>query len=71
VYLWGIGFEVDPFSLHLFHDRHHKQQFIEAMKKEVQDQMDNGNFSFCKREDVPKEAQIIPGVWALKRKRKI
>jgi Reverse transcriptase (RNA-dependent DNA polymerase) len=48
-----------------------KLQFIAAMQKEVEDQMGNGNFQFHRRSTVPKGAQIIPGVWVLKRKCKI
>lgn len=48
-----------------------RAEFIKAMAKEVKDQMANGNFEYCKRSDVPKGAQVIPAVWALKRKRRI
>ena len=48
-----------------------KGQFILAMKKEVDDQMKNGNFSLIKKIDVPKDKIILPAVWQMKRKRDI
>ena len=48
-----------------------KRNFVEAMQKEVKDQMDNGNFVFTRRADVPPRSQVIPSVWAMKRKRRI
>lgn len=48
-----------------------KAEFIKAMQKEVNDQMKNGNFVYCRRANVPVGAQIIPAVWAMKRKRRI
>jgi hypothetical protein len=57
---------LDTMYLHEAMKQPDKGKFLEAMQKEVQDQMENGNFEFCKRSLVPKGAQIIPGVWALK-----
>ena len=45
--------------------------FQEAMKKEVNDQMENKNFSIIRRSDVPKGKTILPAVWQMKRKRDI
>ena len=42
-----------------------------AMQKEVNDQMENGNFSIIKRSEVPKGKIILPAVWQMKRKRNI
>jgi len=46
-------------------------KFREAMDKEVQDQMNNGNFKIIPRDKVPKDATILPAVWQMKRKRDI
>ena len=48
-----------------------RAEFIEAMKKEVKDQMDNGNFSIVLASTVPKGTTIFPAVWQMKRKRDI
>ena len=47
------------------------KNFQQAMQKEVDDQMKNGNFSIIKRSDVPKGKTILPAVWQMKRKRDI
>ena len=46
-------------------------QFQEAMVKEFVDQWDNGNFILKKRSEIPSDARILPGVWAMKRKRRV
>jgi hypothetical protein len=45
--------------------------FREAMVKEFQDQWDNGNFVLKQRSEIPSNTRILPGVWAMKRKRKV
>ena len=47
------------------------RKFAEAMKKEVQDQIDNGNFSVIKRSEVPEGEKVLPTVWQMRRKRDI
>ena len=37
-------------------------QFREAMIKEFVDQWDNGNFQLKKRDEIPDDARILPGV---------
>ena len=39
---------------------HDRMQFLQAMKKEVHDQMKNGNFSIVKHSQVPKDK---PALW--------
>ena len=48
-----------------------RDEFINAMQKEVTDQMENGNFSIVKTSEVPKDKTILPAVWQMKRKRDI
>ena len=49
-------------------DRNH---FIEAMKKEVNDQKENGNFVIVKRDQIPANKTILKSVWQMRRKRDI
>ena len=42
-----------------------------AMEKEVNDQIDNGNFSIIPQSKVPTGFRVFPGVWTLVRKRDI
>ena len=46
-----------------------QKEFISAMQTEVTDQKDNRNFLAILRSKVPKEAQVIPAIWQMKRKR--
>jgi len=45
--------------------------FRKAMDKEVEDQLQNGNFTIIHRSDLPKGATVLPAVWQMKRKRDI
>lgn len=47
------------------------EEFKKAMVKEVNDQMDNGNFTVVHRSEVPEGSTILPSVWQMKRKRDI
>ena len=48
-----------------------KKQFQVAMEKEINDQWENGNFILKLRSAVPIGKLILPGVWALRRKREV
>ena len=48
-----------------------KAEFVKAMEKEVQDQMNNNNFTIVHKDSVPKNGIILPAVWQMKRKRDI
>ena len=48
-----------------------RKQFLRAMVKEVQAQMVNNNFTVIRREQVPEGVQVLPAVWAMRRKRHI
>jgi hypothetical protein len=54
--------------LHQAMKEHDRNQFVEAMQKEVKDQSKNGNFSIVKRLTVPEGDNILPTVWQMKRK---
>ena len=61
----------DTMYLHEAMRQPDKPQFLKAMQKEVDGQIANGNFALVHIEDVPKEASILPAVWAMRRKRRI
>ena len=48
-----------------------QKQFKVAMEKEVNDQIDNGNFSVILQSKVPTGFRVFPGVWMLVHKRDI
>jgi hypothetical protein len=58
----------DPDTMY-FHEA--MRALIQAMEKEVGDQMANGNFTIVRRKDVPKGHTIFRAVWQMKRKRDI
>ena len=48
-----------------------QKEFKAAMEKQVNDQIENGNFSVIPQSKVPKGFRVFPGVWTLVRKRDI
>jgi hypothetical protein len=48
-----------------------KQQFLEAAKKEVMDHTENKLWEVVHKSKVPQGSLIAPGVWSMKRKRRI
>ena len=46
-------------------------KFVEAMTKEIDDQRCNDNFGLILKTSLPKNAQILPAVWQMRRKRDI
>ena len=48
-----------------------RKEFVDTMKKEVNDQMVNGNFTIVQKSKVPKGKVILPAVWQMRRKRNI
>jgi len=48
-----------------------RAKFIQAMLDEVENQRKNGNWVMIHRSKVPQGELILPGVWAMKRKRRI
>ncbi len=45
------------------------KQFTNAVVKEVNGHIHNKHWTLVKQKDVPKEAQVVPSVWAMQRKR--
>ena len=61
----------DVMYLHQAMKEKDKDKFIEAMRKEVSDQKENGNFIIMERNKVPKDKTILKSVWQMRRKRDI
>ena len=61
----------DILRLHKAMQAKDQKELKAAMEKEVNDQIDNGNFSVIPRSKVPKGFRVIPGVWMLVCKRDI
>ena len=61
----------DVMYLHQAMREKDKLQFIKAMKKEVHDQKQNGNFIIVRKDQVPSGKTILKSVWQMRRKRNI
>ena len=48
-----------------------RQDFRDAMDKEIKDQLANGNFTVIRRSNVPPNTKVLPTVWQMRRKRDI
>ena len=48
-----------------------KAQFIGAMQKEMDSQLDDGNFEIIHRSTIPTGSKVFPAVWQMRRKRDI
>jgi len=48
-----------------------RDQFLNAMKKEVQDHTENHHWKITPRSGLPPGTKVLPAVWAMKRKRRI
>ena len=46
------------------------EQFKRSMEKEFIDQLNNDNFTIIHTSEVPEGAQVLPSVWAMRRKRR-
>jgi hypothetical protein len=44
------------------------KQFANAIVKEVNGHVDNKHWILVKQKDVPRDAQVVPSVWAMRRK---
>jgi histone deacetylase 1/2 len=71
--LFAFAASADPDTMYLHEAMRQpdREQFIQAMKKEVNDHTTNGNWMVVHRSEVPKGQQILPAVWSMKRKRRI
>ena len=47
------------------------KQFRDSMQEEIDGQMARKNFRLRLKKDLPPDTQVLPGVWVLRRKRKL
>jgi Reverse transcriptase (RNA-dependent DNA polymerase) len=59
----------DNFYYHEILKEVDKEQFIDAMKKEIEEHNTNGNWIPMLRSSIPEGVKVIPSVWAMRRKR--
>jgi hypothetical protein len=59
----------DNFYFHEMHKEADKKQFVEAMKKEIDEHNKNGNWAPILRAQLPPGTAVITSVWAMRRKR--
>ena len=58
----------DTMYMHEAMKQKDKRNFAEAMQKEVEDQISNGNFTIVHKSEVPSDKPILPAVWQMHRK---
>ena len=63
----------DPDTMYLHEARKEKDwpQFKQAMQSEIDGKINNKNFRVIPRKSLPENTKVLPGVWVLRRKRKI
>jgi Reverse transcriptase (RNA-dependent DNA polymerase) len=61
----------DNFYYHEILREPEKEQFIEAMKEEIANHNNNGNWMPVLRANLPADTKVIPSVWAMRRKRRL
>ena len=49
--------------------QHDAKQFVHAVIKEINGHVENKHWDLVRRDTVPRDAQIVPSVWAMRRKR--
>ena len=68
---YAASADPDTMYLHQAMKEPDKSEFIKAMKEEVEQHTKNKVWTLVKRKDIPTKVPIIPGVWAMRRKRRI
>lgn len=71
IYAYKSISDPDTMYLHQAMREQDRDEFLKAMDKEVDDQMENGNFRIVPMSTIPKGKLILPAVWQMKRKRDI
>jgi hypothetical protein len=59
----------DIMHLHQALKQEDASQFVEAVVREINGHVENNHWELVKRDSVPDDAQIVPSVWSLWRKR--
>ncbi len=66
----SITFHADMMSYIMYYDQALQQpdakQFTNAVVKEVNGHVNNKHWTLVKQKDIPKEAQVVPSVWAMR-----
>ena len=62
---YAASSDPDTMYLHQALKQPDREQFIEAMTKEVDDQIVQGNFEIIHRSKVPEGERVLPAVWAM------
>ncbi len=68
---WAASSDPDTMYLDKALSQPDRPQFIAAMKQELVDHTERKHWKVIHRSQVPKGTQILPAVWAMKRKRRI
>jgi hypothetical protein len=71
VFAYSASTDPDVLYLHQAMAAPDKQEFKNAMVKEVNSHSDNVNWIVMDREDVPDGHKVLPAIWAMRRKRDI
>ncbi len=68
-----IAFHAEMMGDIMYYDQELQQpdakQFVNAIVKEVNGYVENKHWTLVKQKDVPKEAQVVPSIWAMQHKR--
>ncbi len=68
-----IAFHAETMGDIMYYDQALQQpdakRFANAIVKEVNGHVDNKHWTLVKQKDVPKEAQVVPSAWTMRRKR--
>eukprot|EP00970_Alexandrium_tamarense_P016063 scaffold6008_cov76-Alexandrium_tamarense.AAC.1 len=47
------------------------EEFVKAVVKEVNGHIENNHWQLVPRSEVPPDAEVVPSVWAMRRKRNL
>ena len=68
---YGASTDPDTMYYHEAMREPDREQFLNAMQQEVESHTQNQVWEMVPRSQVPEGAQVLPSVWAMKRKRRI
>jgi hypothetical protein len=68
---FGASTDLDTLYWHEAMREPDKEQFLQAMDKEIKAHTNNGVWEIVKKDSIPEGKKVLPAVWAMKRKRRI
>jgi Reverse transcriptase (RNA-dependent DNA polymerase) len=68
---YGASSDPDVLYMHEALQQPDREEFLVAMKKEINAQITNGNRETIERRHVPEGTSMLPAVWAMRRKQRI